>query len=107
MRTNGRTEMTKLIIASYNLAKTPQKLETGFAFEIGPRREIVVFFSISNCKILFIIFMVNVSGVEGRDIAGVAAISIWMVDGPIGEHLTYLWLPDLWKVLSYSRIHPL
>ena len=51
--------------------------------------------------------MVNVSGVEGRDIAGVAAISMWIVDGPIGEHLTYLWLPDLWKVLSYSRIHPL
>ena len=44
MRTNGRTEMTKLIIASYNLAKTPKKQETEFAFEIGPRREIVVFF---------------------------------------------------------------
>ena len=51
--------------------------------------------------------MVNVSGVEGRDIAGLAAISIWSVNGPIGEHFTYLWLPDLSKVLRYPQIHPL
>jgi len=50
--------------------------------------------------------MVNVSGVEGTDIAGLAAISLWRADGPIGEHLTYLWLPDLSKVLRYSQIDP-
>jgi hypothetical protein len=105
MQSDGRTEMTKLIFASHNLAKAPKKQEIEFAFGVGPRREIH-FFPFSFCKSFIYHLHGECIWCWGKDFIGLAAVSIWWIDGPIPEHLTHLLLPVLFKAIRYSQIHP-
>jgi hypothetical protein len=47
-------KMTKLIVASHNLAKAPTRQEIEFAFRVGPLREIIFFSSFFLQKVVFL-----------------------------------------------------